>query len=96
MNDTPSPEVLVPLRADPAVRRVERRLAGLALITATAIGLAVLNHLIAPTRETGPEARVPVAPLPVPELLAPAEVTPGGDLLEALKRPPSTPPAVAP
>lgn len=93
MNDTPSPEVLVPLRADPAVRRVERRLAGLALLTVAAIGLAVLNHWIAPARESGPEARVPVAPRP--ELLPPAEAT-GGDLLEALKRPQSAPPAVAP
>jgi len=94
VNDSPSPEVLLPLRADPAVRRVERRLAGVALITATAMGLAVLNHLIAPARESGPEARVPVAP--PPELLPPAEVAPGGDLLEALKRPLSAPPAVAP
>lgn len=85
MNEASSPEVLVPLRADPAVRRVERRLAGLALLTVGAIALVVLNHLIAPARESGPEARVPVAPLP--ELLPPAEIAPGGDLLEALKRP---------
>jgi hypothetical protein len=94
VNDAPSPEALVPLRADPAVRRVERRLAGLALLTAAAIGLAVLNHLVAPARENGPEARVPVAPLP--DLLAPAEEAPGGDLLEALKRPQSPLPGVAP
>lgn len=85
MNDAPSPEVLVPLRADPAVRRVERRLAGLALLTVGAIALVVVNHLTTPSRESGPEARVPVAPLP--ELLPPAEIAPGGDLLEALKRP---------
>lgn len=94
MNDTPSSEVLLPLHADPAVRRVERRLAGVALITATAIGLAVLNHLMAPARESGPEARVPVAPQT--ELLPPSNVAPGGDLLEALKRPPSAPAEVAP
>ena len=85
MNEASSPEVLVPLRADPAVRRVERRLAGLALLTVGAIALVVLNHLITPARESGPEARVPVAPLP--ELLPPIEEAPGGDLLEALKRP---------
>ena len=94
MNDTQSPEVLLPLRADPAVRRVERRLAGLALITATAIGLAVLNHLMAPARESGPEARVPVTPQT--ELLPPSEVAPGGDLLEALKGPLSAPVEAAP
>lgn len=94
MNEEPSPEVLLPSRADPAVRRVERRLAGLALITLAAMALAVLNHLITPPRESGPEARVPVAP--APELLAPSETTPGGDLLEALKRPQPALPAVAP
>lgn len=94
MNDASSLEVLVPLRADPAVRRVERRLAGLVLLTMGAIALAVLNHLVAPAREAGPEASVPVSVLP--ELLPSAEAAPGGDLIEALKRPLSAPPAVAP
>lgn len=94
MNDIPSSEVLVPLRADPAVRRVERRLAGLAVLTAMAIGLALLNHWIGPPRETGIEARGAVAP--PPELRSPVDSAPGGDLLEALKRPQAVPLMQAP
>ena len=84
----------LPLTADPAVRRVERRLAGVALLSGLAIGLAVLNDLIAPADEGSLEAAVPIAPLP--ELAPPPEASPGGDLIEALKRPQAALPGATP
>lgn len=103
MNPSPEPpsETLMPLRQDPSVRRLERRLTVLALITLGAIVVAVLNHLVRPTPETGRTTElsreVRMEPgVPTPDLVLPPAEAAGVDLLEAMKRSPAAPTSLAP
>ncbi len=103
MNPFPEPpsETLLALRQDPSVRRFERRLTLLTLITLGAIVLVLLNHFVRPTRENGRTTELPGAvraepAVPTPGLLLPPTEASGVDLLEAMKRSPATPTFLAP